>query len=186
MAFEHLRALGHEKIALLSGPEKSALVRERQQTFYELLQRDGLEEFPTVRTGTDWNLSEAQVAQISAILADEQRPTAYLCMGDLLAMHALKIARALGLEVPRDLSLVGYGNFLISEISVPALSSISQPFHQMGHSVAVQLLRALAATSAGACDSESAGDSPFDFTEILPVHLVTRESSGPAPTNLLA
>lgn len=180
-SFAHLRELGHQRIALLSGPDASALVRERYRTFAELRQRDQLPEFPIVETREDWILTTEMEAQICEILSGPQRPTAYLCMGDLLAMYVLKIARRLGLEVPRDLSLVGYGNFTISEVSVPSLSSVSQPFHKMGFLATLQLLRALEAKSQAAPNAEVADDSLTDFTEILPVHLVTRESSGPAP-----
>ena len=182
LAFEHLRELGHQKIALLSGPEASALARERYQAFLELSERDKLPKFPIVKTGGDWILTAEKEAQICAILNSNERPTAFLCMGDLLAMCVLKIARRLGLEVPRDLSLVGYGDFAISEISVPTISSISQPFHQMGQIGTLQLLRALEAKSQAAPNSDVANDSLADFIEILPVHLIARESSGPVPT----
>ncbi len=183
-SFDHLRELGHEKIALLSGPEASALVRERHQAFAELSERDQLPSFPVVETPPDWILTAEHEAQICEILNSPDRPTAYLCMGDLLAMRVLRIARSLGLEVPRDLSLVGYGDFAISEISVPSISSVSQPFHQMGLVGTQQLLRALNAESQAAPRPEVTDDSSADFIQILPVHLVARESSGPAPTQV--
>lgn len=181
-AFDHLRALGHQKIALLSGPESSALVRERYQAFVELMKRDGLLGFPFVETEEYWDLTEEKEAQICAILNSHDRPTAFLCMGDLLAMRVLRIARSLGLEVPRDLSLVGYGDFAIAEIAVPSISTISQPFHQMGLVGTLQLLRALEADSQAALNPEVADEALAGFAEILPVHLIARESSGPAPT----
>ncbi len=181
LAFDHLRELGHERIALLSGPESSALARERYQAFVELIERDELPEFPVIKTEEGWHLTEEKEAQTCEILNHKERPTAFLCVGDLLAMRVLRIARHLGLEVPRDLSIVGYGDFAISEFSVPSISTISQPFHQMGHLGALQLLRVLEAKSQAASDSEIASDLLADFTQILPVHLIARESSGPAP-----
>ena len=184
-AFQHLRELGHHKIALLSGPEASTLARERYQAFVALVEGEKLPKYPVIKTREDWNLTEEMEAQICEILNSHRRPTAYLCMGDLLAMRVLKIARSLGLEVPRDLSIVGYGNFTISEISVPSLSSVNQPFHQMGFLGTHELLRALETKALAAPNSKVADDMLDDVTKVLPVNLIVRESSGPAPTELL-
>lgn len=182
-SFEHLRELGHDKIALLSGPLASPIVQARRGAFAQLSRQHALTEFPFVEAAQDWTLLGADVEPLRALLASAERPTALICMSDLLAMRAIKIARALGLQVPRDLSVVGYGDFAIAEIADPALSTVAQPFQGMGHLAATHLLNALGATESKSAPNAQlkTRNSAATISEILPTHFIARESSGPVP-----
>lgn len=181
VAFEHLQELGHRKLALVSGPFNSALVQARHRAFNELSEQHGLAASPIIATDSHWTLNAEQNTQICELLRSPQRPTAFICMGDLLAMRVIKIAHSLGMDIPQDLSVVGYGNFAIAEVAVPSLTSVAQPFHQMGYLATTHLLQELSSDP----NSPEKNASASTITKVLPTHLVSRESSGPVPTNLL-
>jgi DNA-binding LacI/PurR family transcriptional regulator len=97
------------------------------------------------------------------LLSIDQRPTAVVCTGDILALGVVSEARARNLSVPRDLSLIGCGDTDMGHYVDPPLTTVRMPFAEMG-AVAVQNLLALLD-----------GRDPPTFT-VLPASLVARES----------
>lgn len=93
------------------------------------------------------------------------RPTAIVAMADVIAIGVLEAANALGLNVPQDLSLVGYDDLDLTHIICPPLTTIRQPSAQKGYTAATLLV-----------DIMNNEDEP-DFRHItLPVELVERKS----------
>jgi LacI family transcriptional regulator len=88
----------------------------------------------------------AAYAATRALLAGERPPTAIVCAADDLALGVLAAATAHGLRVPRDLSLVGYGDD--GHFTVPALSTVRVPWQQMGLAAARLLAERLAQPTA--------------------------------------
>jgi len=70
--------------------------------------------------------------------------SALLCSNDLLAIRAMRAAHLCGLSVPRDLSVVGFDGIALGEDLTPALSTITQPNHEIGRRSAELLIGALA------------------------------------------
>jgi DNA-binding LacI/PurR family transcriptional regulator len=103
-------------------------------------------------------------------LPAERRPTAIFCAGDLMAMVAIREARKVGLRIPEDLSVVGYADFKMASLCDPALTTVAQPFEQMGQ-IAVQQL-----WSYGKCD-EPALEKTNEC--IVPTQLIVRDSTAP-------
>jgi DNA-binding LacI/PurR family transcriptional regulator len=112
-----------------------------------------------------------------------------------MAMVAMRTARALGLSVPRDVSIVGWLNMGAAEFADPPLTSVAEPLEEMGRRVVQQLLARNAAhlaleqaTQTSATKSIKARraealaleDSPQ--REALPMQLVARDSTAPPPT----
>jgi LacI family transcriptional regulator len=83
----------------------------------------------------------------------------------------LNVARALNIRVPRDLSVVGYGNFTLATYADPPLTTIAEPFHDMGRSAVKQLLTRIANRN------DDWNNSPLN--EVLPTHMVVRSSTAP-------
>ena len=137
----HLAGLGHSKIAFISGEDLSTLSALRENAFDAAMRHHGLEvpESFVVRGDYHFHEPSVQAAHSLLCLPAEKRPTAIFCSGDLIALATLQVAHERRLSVPRDLSVVGFANFCVSEFSTPQLTTVEQPFAEMG-SVAVNLL----------------------------------------------
>jgi DNA-binding LacI/PurR family transcriptional regulator len=102
----------------------------------------------------------------------ENPPTALFCSaGDFFAAVAIRTLRRMGWQVPADVSVVGYSDLILAECVDPPLTTIVQPFHEMGR-VAVHHLLAL-------LEEETERISDESEERLLPTQLVARESTGP-------
>jgi LacI family transcriptional regulator len=106
----------------------------------------------------------------SALLRRTERPTAIFCANDEMAAGLLQAARQAGIQVPRDLSVVGFDDFQIATQVWPTLTTIHSPIRSIGLLAAQRLF-------AGAHE----GSAPVAGSEALMPQLVVRESTGPAP-----
>jgi LacI family transcriptional regulator len=124
----------------------------------------------------DWWLPEPNERAARQLLCQEEqggnpRPTAILCGGDPIPMTVLNVARALNIRVPRDLSVVGYANFTLATYADPPLTTIAEPFHEMGRSAVKQLLTRISNKN------DDWNNSPL--SEVLPTQLLVRSSTAP-------
>ena len=129
----HLLALGHRRIGVLAGPVPASL-DERRKAFVAEVDIDGhiVWEF---RTPFSIDLDGAIVARLA-----RREVTAVMCGNDLIAIGVLRAARQLGIEVPRELSVVGFDDIPWASIVTPALTTVNQPVAEMA-TIAVTLLR---------------------------------------------
>jgi len=142
LAARHLRELGHERIALVSGPEDFLSSRERRTGFTDELARSGAPLDPArVVTGDYTFASGTEAGRL--LLAADPRPTAIFCANDEMAVGVLQAAQRAGLDVPRDLTVLGFDDFSIATHVRPNLTSIRIPTRRMGHLAAVRLLAAV-------------------------------------------
>jgi DNA-binding LacI/PurR family transcriptional regulator len=140
----HLVGLGHRRIAMVGGTlAASDRAQQRWRGFLDGMATAGLEAPPLVEVP----FVETAVAALSRYLTrslPEQRPTALFCSNDLLAIRSIRAAHLGGLRVPQDLTVVGFDGIALGEDLTPALTTVTQPNHDIGrHSVEV-LVRALA------------------------------------------
>ena len=169
MATRHLVELGHRRIGFLGDtpPEfRFDWSRDRTRGYERALERAGLELRPEyVREGT----RSVHVARSVAIelLRLPERPTAIFAASDTQALGVLEAARSLGLHVPEELSVVGFDDVEIA--SYVGLTRVRQPLFEGGRRGGELLLRALA------------GRPPHAQSELLPLELVVRGTTGPAP-----
>jgi DNA-binding LacI/PurR family transcriptional regulator len=116
------------------------------------------------------DMTEAGGARAAAgLLKLPDRPTAILAANDPMAAGALRAAHGAGLDVPRDLSVIGYDDLALSALTEPPLTTLAQPIREAGAKLADMLLRRLA------------GAPVEQLQEIWPPRLVPRGSDGPAP-----
>ncbi len=141
----HLVGLGHTKIAFISGEELSTLSALRENAFGRAMQRRGLALPESYVARGDYHLHEPSVHAAHSLLGlpSEERPTAIFCSGDLIALATLQVAHELQLSVPRDLSVVGFANFRVSAFATPQLTTVEQPFAEMGRAAVNLLLEIL-------------------------------------------
>ena len=169
---EKLLSWGHRNFALLSGPASSLAACQRRETFLAILAEHGINLGPDAAFEGDWWDPEVNQPLITRLLSAPQRPTALLCPSDWAAMAGLRAARKLGLDVPRQLSIVGFGDHKFSHFADPPLSSIHQQFQEMGGAALNCLMESI---------NHSNGSAPAPRFIAFPTHLRLRQSTGPAP-----
>lgn len=165
IAVEHLLALGHSSIAHISG-DTGAVPRIRRREFRRVLHAHRAAE-PLIADGdmTERGGYEAAIA----LLDRPDRPTAIFAVNDLTAIGVLSAARSLGLDVPRDLSVVGYDNTALAAMGLANLTSVDNASAQVGRLAAAALLARL-------------GDRDGDATQqLVEPRLVVRGSTGAPP-----
>jgi LacI family transcriptional regulator len=136
-AVQHLLELGHRRIAMIRGYQ--CLVDDaRYHGYVAALSGYGIAvDEPLIRRG-DFRF-EPSVVAAGEILNSACPPTAFFAANDLEALGVIEAARQLGLSVPRDVSVVGFDDSMYASASSPQLTTVRQPFVQMGE-VAYQLL----------------------------------------------
>jgi LacI family transcriptional regulator len=143
LATEHLIALGHRRIGVITGPEAWNATVDRLAGFRTALANAGLPD-PSpdlVREGDFQEAGGYQAAQ--SLLNRPDRPTAIFGFNDNMAVGALRAARERGLVVPRDLSVVGFDDAHIARLISPPLTTVRQPLREMGRVAASVLSRLL-------------------------------------------
>ncbi|QFU89121.1 HTH-type transcriptional regulator DegA [Amycolatopsis sp. YIM 10] len=138
LAVEHLLALGHRRIALLTGRPDLQSAQLRETGYRRALAAAGV---PVDEELVQVGAYDPEISAASArrLLDSETRPTAIFAANDLSAIATVEAARALGLRVPEDLSVVGFDNIPESVLCVPPLTTVEQPIREMGRR-AIELL----------------------------------------------
>jgi DNA-binding LacI/PurR family transcriptional regulator len=183
VAADHLLGLGHRHLAVLAldvlgdgygGPLRADRLEianctpavDRLAGYRDALTSAGLNpmDLPTLEVPGN-NEDSAKKAAL-ALLRQNPRPTAILAMSDRLAVGALMAAVDLGLDVPGDLSVVGFDDIPLAKAVTPALTTIHQPLEEKGAAAARMVFRPPKGRAKHA---------------ILPTELIVRDSTGPAP-----
>lgn len=110
---------------------------------------------------------------MSALL-DGARPTAVLCSSDLMALGAMRAARARGLSVPGQLSVVGFDDIVPAAYCEPALTTLAQPIEEMAGAAVDELVHQL--------DPDRAAVATRGHSRVFRPRLVVRESAAPPET----
>jgi DNA-binding LacI/PurR family transcriptional regulator len=163
----HLVALGHHRCAYLSGPRRAWSNQERRRGLRIAIKAHGMElvelgpfepKFEGGIQGTDLALN----AGVTAILA----------FNDLMALGVLSRLRALNVQVPRDISVVGFDDVLYAAMCAPGLTTVSMPMESAGRAAVDLLLR------------QRAGEPPTselpDYPELSTDLIVRSTTAAPA------
>ncbi len=141
LATQHLIDLGHSRIAFVAGPEHVLPTREKGAGREAALRAAGLDSAELVAHG-DFSIDGGRAALRELVGNGRGRPTAVICSSDLMAIGALQAARAAGLRVPEDLSIVGFDGIEAAAWTNPPLTTVVQPIEDIAR-VAVDALRTL-------------------------------------------
>lgn len=166
----HLVALGHRDIANIAGPLSLSTGRLRYDAFVSHRAEMGLPRDDALISVAD-GFNEAEGERCAEqILASGAPFTAVLCANDRLAIGAIAALRRRGLNCPRDVSVTGFNDMAFVDRIDPPLTTIRIQHYEIGRNAAQILLSRL--------DS----DAPQPVVhKVMPVELVVRGSSGPAP-----
>ena len=141
-AARHLAELGHRRVAFISGPDTFRSSHERGQGFRAGLAEHGLSlDDRYVRQGAYTFESGAEAAQ--SLLTMAKPPTAIFAGNDEMAIGVMKAARDAGLDVPGDLSIVGFDDLPMASRVWPNLTTVRLPIRDMGRMAAEKLTAGL-------------------------------------------
>ncbi len=139
LATQHLLGLGHRRIGCIIGPSRQSLRRERETGYRHALRAAGIApDEALIREGNFQPASGYRHAL--ELLRQPEPPTAIFACNDLMAMGVLRAARERGLNVPADLSVIGFDDIYLAAYTTPTLSTIRLPKHEMGRRAAQMLL----------------------------------------------
>jgi LacI family transcriptional regulator len=167
-AIEHLLGLGHRRIAILTGYPDAMASRARLSGYRAGLATAEVDLSPDLELPGDFTF-DSGLELGERVLALRPRPTAVVAASDFQALGVLEAARRAGLRIPEDLSVVGFDDLIMAQMSSPPLTSVRQPLDLMG-AAAVETIAALLA-----------GSAPRSHHTELATRLVVRASTGPAP-----
>jgi LacI family transcriptional regulator len=138
LAGNHLRELGHRRVAFVGGPFSLPQVTDRHTGLADALAGEA-----EIRVVATTNLTVAAGRRAGAEIADlapGERPTAVFCANDLLALGVLQEMTMRGVNVPRDITIVGYDDIDFAAAAAVPLTSVRQPREQLGRAAAQLLL----------------------------------------------
>ncbi len=148
MAVSHLIGLGHRRIGMLAGTfAVSDKSRHRWLGYRGALKKSGILYDPRLVVQMPYRLKSGS-AGVERLMALAAPPTAVFCSNDYMAMGAIQGAREAGLDLPADLSLIGFDDSPFSPFLTPRLSTIRQPAHEMGEVAAEALFQRIREPSA--------------------------------------
>src|SRR6266536_4121345 len=140
-AMRHLLDLGHRRIAQITGPRGWLATEDRRRGYRAALAAAGILPDPALEVEAVPEIVPGRDAAES-LLDLPDPPTAIFAFNDNIAIGAIQAARARGLRVPDDLSIVGFDDVEHATIVTPALTTVRQPLAEMGRT-AVSLLNRL-------------------------------------------
>jgi DNA-binding LacI/PurR family transcriptional regulator len=170
IATRHLVELGHRRVALIGDPPPEFRFdwsRDRTRGYHRALAAAGIDaRAEYIREGT--RLPHVARAVAAELLSLSERPTAVFAASDTQAIGVLEAARALGIDVPGELSVIGFDDVEVA--AYVGLTTVRQPLLESGRRGATLLLELLARRR------------PAEpLRELLPLELVVRSTTGPAP-----
>ncbi|MCH8612001.1 LacI family DNA-binding transcriptional regulator [Arsenicicoccus dermatophilus] len=168
LALTHLIQLGHTEIGLAAGPERQVPVIRRIQAYRETMARLLDRRDPDALVETTTFTVEGGAAAATRLLS--RGCTAVVCDSDLMALGAIRAARALGRQVPQDVSVVGHDDSVLMAFTDPPLTTVRQDVASIGETAVRCLL-----------DEIDGRPGPRDELVFRP-ELVVRASTAPVPT----
>lgn len=134
-ATKHLLQLGHTQLAAIIGPTRLTNVEDRVRGFKRAMREKKIKISPEYIQETTFD-KQGGYSKTVLLLRMIPRPTVIFAGNDLIAFGALLAIRDAGLHCPDDISVIGFDDLDLAEMTNPPLTSVSQPGYQMGTAAA--------------------------------------------------
>lgn len=172
-SLEHLKRLGHTRIAFIKGHAFSSDTQLRWYAIVKTAAELGIEIRPKliVQLEGDGLGFEGGRAATMSLLQQGEPFTAIFAFNDLSAIGAMMALRETGIDVPSQISVIGFDDIPIAAIHNPALTTIRQPLQEMGQVAVVELLKILRGEAA---------EKTVHTVHVLPA-LIERKSTAAVP-----
>lgn len=122
-AVQHLAALRHRNIAFISGPETLKSAIARREAFCQSMEEIGLRADPRLIVEGDHTVGGGHLA-CASLLSRARKPSAILCSNDLTAMGVMRRSYELGIQIPKDLSVIGFEDIRLAQFCLPPLTTV--------------------------------------------------------------
>jgi LacI family transcriptional regulator len=165
-ATKHLIEQGCQRIAHFGGSQLRNIYRERQNGYIEALRKNQLEIDESLIINTYVTSAEEGFKMTRRLMSLDNPPDGIFSANDTSAVSAIKFAKHAGIDVPKDLAVIGFNNDPISIIIDPALSTVTHPAVEMGKIAALQIL-----------NHKDNNEIITNRTTVLDTELIIRESS---------
>lgn len=163
-ATKHLLALGHKRIAFLTGPVASPFAQERYEGYRRALREAKLEPDEKLIFHAGTTIDEGEKAA-TEMLDELPNATAVMAFNDLVAIGAANVFLNQGIRIPQQLSVVGFGNILAAEYFRVPLTTVRQPKARLGIAAMESMMKLLH------------GEKPE--SKRLPAEIIIRKSTAP-------
>ena len=120
-AVQHLAALRHNRIAFIAGPVQLKSARVRTEAFKTAMEEIGL---PPELVVTGDHTMEGGMSALVELLSGHERPTAVLCSNDMTAIGVMRQAYDQGVQIPKDLSVIGFDDIRLAQFMTPPLTTV--------------------------------------------------------------
>ena len=167
-ATRHLIDLGHQRIAMITGPMAEDCSQDRYLGYEQALQQVDLNSSSALIVEGTW-LAPSGYEAYQKLSRLDPAPTAVFAQNDQMAVGVLRAARDRGLKIPDQLSVIGVDDIPLAAYFAPPLTTLRQDFDNIGREAARSLVRAV-----------EQPDAPTHQLR-LPAELIVRRSTGPIP-----
>lgn len=168
---QHLLSLGHRRFGFIKGHPNQTVSQQRLDGFMTALKAAGVP-MEDVRVEQGYFTYRSGLDAAEKLLAGDTRPTAIFACNDDMAAAAAGLAHRLGLDVPGDVSIVGFDDTSIAANIWPALTTVHQPIAAMARAAVDLVLEEI----------RRKRDGTGEPRQLMHPHtLIVRDSSGPAP-----
>lgn len=161
---------GHRRIGFIKGPDNQWSAHQRLKAYSETMAAWGVEVHPDWVAPSNYEYSGG-LAAAHQLLEVQPRLTAIVGSNDLLALGALDACAQRGVRVPHDLSVVGFDDMPLAALAKPPLTTVCNPIHDIGYTVADALLQQIEM------------GVPMQGTCLMEGELIVRESAAPVRTS---
>ena len=165
----YLAALGHREVAFICGPPRNADAVARLRGYRAAMRATGLTVRDELVVHGDFTEDGGWRAARELLTMRRPSPTALFAANDAMAVGALLALHEAGVDIPRDMSVVGFDDIPIARYVTPSLTTVRVAIDVLGARAAALLVRALS-------EPMQRGDA---HREIIPAELIVRHSCGP-------
>jgi DNA-binding LacI/PurR family transcriptional regulator len=170
-AVSHLHDLGHRRIGLIGGTENLSTSTLRLDAFLAAIRKHKIPHHPEWVVCGNYRVDGGD-EKMRELMALRERPSAVIAVNDVMALGALRAAHALGLSVPRDVSIIGFDDIVLADIVSPALTTVHLP-------------RNIVAQSCMEAFAHMAKKPESDGLQVMvDIKLVVRQSTAAPPSTL--
>jgi LacI family transcriptional regulator len=170
---QHLLALGHKRFGIIKGHPNQTVSQQRLDGFKSALRGAGIPD-ENIRVEQGYFTYRSGLEAAERLLGEDDRPTAIFAGNDDMAAATAGVAHRMGLDVPEDLSIVGFDDTSIAANIWPALTTVHQPIAAMARAAVDLVLEEI---------RRKRGKAGEPRQLMHPHTLIVRDSTGPAPSD---